>query len=100
MYTGAKTVVRTVYGNSNGFEVKAGMLVFLIDMEAFSREFRVAFTFQIQTAYHLYQSAGKLTHTQTKDSTFFAALAAGPRLTKLGMVIEDLEHILASRKAF
>jgi len=22
MYTGAKTVVRTVYGNSNGFEVK------------------------------------------------------------------------------
>jgi len=26
MYTGAKTVVRTVYGNSNGFEVKVGML--------------------------------------------------------------------------
>ena len=25
MYTGAKTVVRTVYGNSNGFEVKVGM---------------------------------------------------------------------------
>ena len=25
MYTGAKTVVRTVYGNSNGFEVKIGM---------------------------------------------------------------------------
>ena len=25
MYTGAKTVVRTVYGNSSGFEVKAGM---------------------------------------------------------------------------
>jgi len=24
MYTGAKTVVRTVYGNSNGFEVKVG----------------------------------------------------------------------------
>jgi len=24
MYTGAKTVVRTVYGNSNGFEVKFG----------------------------------------------------------------------------
>jgi len=22
MYTGAKTVVRTVYGNSNGFDVK------------------------------------------------------------------------------
>ena len=25
MYTGAKTVVRTVYGNSNGFEVKVSM---------------------------------------------------------------------------
>ena len=25
MYTGAKTVVRTLYGNSNGFEVKLGL---------------------------------------------------------------------------
>ena len=25
MYTGAKTVVRTVYGNSSGFEIKVGM---------------------------------------------------------------------------
>jgi len=25
VYTGAKTVVRTVYGNSNGFQVKVGM---------------------------------------------------------------------------
>jgi len=25
MYTGAKTVARTVYGNSNGFEVNVGM---------------------------------------------------------------------------
>jgi len=25
MYTGAKTVVRTVYGKSNGFEIKVGM---------------------------------------------------------------------------
>jgi len=25
MYTGAKTVVRTVYGNSSGFEAKVGM---------------------------------------------------------------------------
>ena len=25
MYAGAKTVVRTVYGNSNGFEVKVAM---------------------------------------------------------------------------
>jgi len=50
MYTGAKTVVRTVYGNSKGFEVKVGMhhcsglspLLFVIDMNNMSREFRVA----------------------------------------------------------
>ena len=50
MYTGAKTVVRTVYGNSKGFEVKVGMhqgsglspLLFVIVMEAISRKFRVA----------------------------------------------------------
>jgi len=50
MYTGAKTVVRTVYGNSKGFDVKVGMrrgsalspLLFVIVMEAISREFRVA----------------------------------------------------------
>jgi len=49
VYTGAKTVVRTVYGNSKGFEVKVGMhqrsalspLLFVIVMEAISREFRV-----------------------------------------------------------
>jgi len=49
-YTGAKTVVRTVYGNSSSFEVKVGMhqgstlspLLFVIVMEAVSREFRVA----------------------------------------------------------
>jgi len=45
-----KTVVRTVYGNSNCFEVKVGMhqgsalspLLFVIVMESLSREFRVA----------------------------------------------------------
>jgi len=49
MCTGAKTVVRTVCGNSSGFEVKVGMhqgsalspLLFVIAMEAISREFRV-----------------------------------------------------------
>jgi len=52
MYTGAKTVVKTVYGNSNYFEVKVGMhqgsalspLLFVIVMEAFPREFRVYLT--------------------------------------------------------
>ena len=50
MYAGAKTVVRTVYGNSKGFEVNVDMhkgsglspLLFMIVMEAISREFRVA----------------------------------------------------------
>ena len=45
MYTGAKTVVRTVYGNSECFEVKVGMhqgsalsaLLFVIVMEAISQ---------------------------------------------------------------
>jgi len=48
MYTGVKTAVRTVCGNSNCFEVKVGMhqgselspLLFVIVMEALSREFR------------------------------------------------------------
>jgi len=50
MYTGAKTVVRTVCGNSRGFELKVGMhqgsalspLLAVIVMEAIPREFRVA----------------------------------------------------------
>jgi len=50
MYTGAKTVVRTVYANTNGFEVKVSMhkgsalspLLFVMVMEALSTEFRVA----------------------------------------------------------
>jgi len=58
MYTGAKTVVRTVYGNSNNFEVKVGMhqgsalspLLFVIVMEALSREFRVALVQELSYA--------------------------------------------------
>jgi len=54
-YTGAKTVVRTVYSNSRGFEVKVGMhqgsalslLLFVIVMEAISREFRVALPWEL-----------------------------------------------------
>jgi len=46
MYTGAKTLVKTIYGNSNGFEVKVGMhqgsalspLLYVMVMEALSRE--------------------------------------------------------------
>jgi len=49
MYAGAKTVGRTVYGNSNGFEAKVSMhegsalspLLFVIVMEALCKEFRV-----------------------------------------------------------
>ena len=55
MYTGAKTVVRTVYGNSKSFEVKVGIhqgsalspLLFLIVMEVISREFRVALPWEL-----------------------------------------------------
>jgi len=55
MYTGAKTVVRTVYGNSNGFEIKVGMhqvsalspLLFVIIMKALSREFRLALPWEL-----------------------------------------------------
>jgi len=50
VYTGAKTVVRTVCGNSKHFEGKIGMhrgsvlspLLFVIVMETLSRKFRVA----------------------------------------------------------
>jgi len=49
------SVVRTVYGNSKGFEVKVGMhqdsvlspLLFVIVMEAISREFRVAVPWEL-----------------------------------------------------
>ena len=55
MYTGAKTVVRTVCGNSKGFEVKVDMhqgsglspLLFVIVMEAIFREFRVALPWEL-----------------------------------------------------
>jgi len=55
MYSRAKTVVRTVYGNSKSSEVNVGMhqgsalspLLFVIVMEAISREFRVALTWEL-----------------------------------------------------
>jgi len=50
MYTGAKIDVKTVYGNCKGLEVNVDMhqgsalnpLLFMIVVEAISREFRVA----------------------------------------------------------
>jgi len=39
MYTGAKTVVRTVYGNSHGFKIKVG--------KALSREFTSCLTMAV-----------------------------------------------------
>ena len=59
--TGAKTVVRIVYGNSNSFEVKVGMhqgsalssLLFMLVMEALSREFRVALPWKLLYADNL-----------------------------------------------
>jgi len=53
--TDAKTFVRTVYGNSNCFEVKVGMhqgsalspLLLVIVMEVLSREFRVTLPWEL-----------------------------------------------------
>jgi len=58
MYTGAKTVVRTVYDNSSDFELKVGIhqglalspLLFVIVMEAISSEFRVALPWELPRA--------------------------------------------------
>jgi len=54
----AAAVVRTVYGNSNGFEVKVAMhqgselrpLLYVIVTEALSREFRVALPWELLNA--------------------------------------------------
>ena len=55
VYTGAQTVVRTVYGNCDCFEVKVGMhqvsalspLLFVIVMEDLYGEFRVALPWEL-----------------------------------------------------
>ena len=55
MYDGAKTVVRTVYGNSNSFEVNVGKhqgsalspLLFVIVTEGLSTEFRIALPWEL-----------------------------------------------------
>ena len=59
-YTGAKTAVKTVYGNSNHFVVKVGvhqgsaLSPCLIVMEALSREFRVALPWELLYADDLF----------------------------------------------
>jgi len=58
MYTGAKTVVRTVCGNSSSFQVKVGThqgsalspLLFVIVVEAISIDFRVALPWELLCA--------------------------------------------------
>ena len=58
MYSGAKTVVKTVYGYSQSFEVKVGIhqgsalspLLFVIVMEAISGELRVALPWELLDA--------------------------------------------------
>jgi len=55
MYGGARTVVRTVYGNSNSFEVRVGVhqgsvlspLLFVIVMKAISREFAIGLPWEL-----------------------------------------------------
>ena len=55
MYIDTKTVVRTVYGNSNSLEVNVSMhqssalspLLFVMVMEDLSREFRVALPWEL-----------------------------------------------------
>ena len=47
------------------------------------------------------QKRDEQTNRQTKNSTFLATLVAGEiGPTKLGIVIEDLEHVLAPLKLF
>jgi len=68
MYTGAKTVVRTVCGNSKGFEVKVGMhqgsalspLLFITVTEAISREFKIALPWELLYADHLAETEEQL----------------------------------------
>jgi len=61
LYTGAKIVVRTVYGNSDGFEVEVGVhqgsalspLLFVMAMEAFSSALNFScICLTIKTSHH------------------------------------------------
>jgi len=92
MYIGAKTVVRTVYGNSKRFEVKVGMhrhqgsglspLLFVIVMEAISREFTVS----LITQYNLRMRVGAR-YTHTTDRKYYTAYLFVP----FPITLDDLE---------
>ena len=74
LYTGAKTFVRTVYGNSISFEVKYGKhqgsafspLLFVIVMEAISTEFRVTLPWEFLYVDDLFVIA-ETEHNLTKN---------------------------------
>jgi len=80
MYTGVKTVVRTVYGNSSGFDVKVGMhqgsalspLLFVIVMEAISREF----SWLVSAVMSTYTGAKTVVRTVYDNSSGFAVKVA------------------------
>jgi len=80
MYTGARTVVRTVYGNSKCFEIKVGMhqgsalspLLFVTVMEALSRKFRIALSWEL-----LY--ADDLAVTAKSEGDLINPLTASPQ---------------------
>ena len=79
MYIGAKTVIRTVYGNSKGFEVKVGMhkgsalspQLFVIVTEATSRKFRVGLPWELLYADDLAVIA------KTKEELILRGLISG-----------------------
>jgi len=79
MYIGAKTVVRTVYGNSKGSEVKVGMhqgsalspQLFVIVTEAISRKFRVGLPWELLYADDLAVIA------KTKEELILRGLMSG-----------------------
>ena len=70
MLSHVKTVVRRVYGNSNGFEVKVGThqgsalspMLFVIVMEALTREFTAALPWEL-----LYDDDDLVVIAETED---------------------------------
>jgi len=65
MYTGAKTVVRTVYGNSNGFEVKVGFQLWMNMMNIIYCHASQTKTMHMQTTHQQMQKHRHI-HTHTE----------------------------------